>query len=1012
MERWEMAESGPNAVLVVGGGIAGIQAALDLAESGVKVYLVEEDNSIGGKMAQLDKTFPTNDCSICILAPKMADCYGHPNIDVMTRSKVIGLEGEEGDFKAKVIRKATYVERDLCTGCGDCIEKCPVKGIVDYWELGLSTRKAIYIQFPQAVPRTAVIDPEHCLHLTKGKCGICSKVCKRDAINYDMEDEEMDLEVASVVLCPGFDEFDAKLKKEYSYEFSKNVVTSREFERILSAAGPFEGQVLRPSDEQHPKRIAFLQCVGSRDDKVGNTYCSSVCCMHALKAAIIAREHADDIESHIFFMDIRAVGKEFEDYRIRAETEYGVKIHRGTRVASVEETESENLLLRWSEGTELLEDEFDLVVLSVGFCPPAEAKEMSETFGIDLNRYGFCQTDSWSPLSTSRKGIYVSGTFAAPKDIPTSVAEASGVAAKACSSIRGRETVYKVTKDLPPERDISGEDTKIGVFVCHCGKNIGSVVDVGKVVKYANGLPGVEYAVETLYACAQDTLELIKEKIEELGLNRIVVASCSPRTHEPLFQNTIMEAGLNPYLFEMANIRDQCSWVHMQEPKDATEKAMDLVSMAVSKVTLVDPLVAPTFPVGHSAAVIGGGLAGMTAALELASNGYDVDLVEREGALGGNLARVKIRTGGKTGAEIIDELGHQIMENDRITVHLGTEIEDVTGFVGNFVLHNDAGNIETGAIVVATGAEEYRPTEYMYGEDDRVVTQLELAEMLAQRPVEANTIAMIQCVGSRTEDNPMCSRVCCTTAISNAIEIKRQNPSTDVYIFMKDIRTYGFREDLYREAGQLGVKFIKMPEPDMPLLEKQGDELVLTANDCMLSEEVSVNPDMVILSTGIRPRQDNDRIAKMLKVPISKDGFFLEAHMKLRPVDFATEGIYLAGLAHWPKFSDETIAQAAGAAARAMTVISKDELEGTAWVPVVDEELCQACGTCEMVCAFRAVTLKENESGIIKASVNPALCKGCGSCCAVCPTGAISIKHFTDDQIMAAANAILEEVRE
>jgi len=1007
-----MTDNEPNSVLVVGGGIAGIQSALDLAEVGIKVYLVEEDPSIGGKMAQLDKTFPTNDYSICILAPKMVDCYGHPNINVLTHSRVIGLEGEKGNFKVRVLRKATYIDQEKCMGRGDCIEKCPVKGVLDYWELGLSTRKAIYIPFPQAVPKTAVIDPENCLYLTQGKCGICAKVCEYDAINFDMEDEEIEFKVNSVILCPGFDECNASLKTEYGYDIFKNVVTSREFERILSTAGPYEGKLLRPSDKKPPKKVAFLQCVGSRDDKTGNTYCSSVCCMHALKAAMIAKSRLKEVEPHIFFLDVRTVGKEFEDYRIKAENENGVVIHRGTRVASIDEDENQRLIIHYSNNKGPVEEAFDLVVLSVGICPTNSAGEIAKVFGIELNKDGFCSTSIWDPLSTSRDGIFVAGTFSAPKDIPASVAEASGTASKALSTVTSRDKIPLIRKDYPSEKDVYGEKPRIGVFLCHCGRNIGGIINVKKVAQATKELPDVIHVSEFLYACAQDSLELIKEKIEEHKLNRIVVASCSPRTHELLFQNCIREAGLNQYLLEMANIRDQCSWVHMQEKRKATNKTIDLVKMAVAKVRLVEPLTTPTFPIGHSVAVIGGGLTGMTSALEIANNGYGVNLIESSDRLGGHLNGMLLNQEGKTGREAAAEIISRVMSNDKITIHLETEIEEVTGFIGNFVLQTKDGPIDAGAIIVAIGAEEYQPTEYFYGQDDRVVTQLELAEMMFEKPLDAKTVVMIQCVGSRTEDNPMCSRICCTTAMNNAISVKRSSPESNVYVFCKDIRTYGFKEALYRDASELGVNFIKMPDDEMPEIKMEDENIVVSANDYILGDEVSIKADLLVLSTGIRPREDSTKIARMLKVHLNKDGFFQEAHMKLRPVEFSTEGIYLAGLAHWPKLADESIAQAAAVAAKAMTIIAKSELEGMAPVPVIDEMKCRACGICQEVCAFSAVEMKEDSTGALKASVNPALCKGCGSCGAACPVGAIALMHYTDSQLLAEACVVLKEVME
>jgi len=993
------------AVMVVGGGISGVQSALDLADSGFKVYLVEKKASIGGVMAQLDKTFPTNDCSMCIMAPKLVAAGRHHNIEIINNADIEKVEGDAGNFTVTVRQNTLRVNPDACTGCGICAEKCPMETQDEYNE-GMRRRKAIYVMYPQAVPLVYSIDKDLCIG-----CGICMEECRANAVEYARGDELREVNVGSVILCPGFDEFDASLKKEYGYGEYKNVLSSIEFERLLSATGPYFGAVFRPSDGDVPKRVAFLQCVGSRDDKVGNTYCSSVCCMYSLKEAIIAGEHTEGLNTEIFFMDIRAVGKEFEDYRKRAEEEYGVKIHRGTRVASVEEIpETGDLIVRYSEGDQLKEEIFNMVVLAVGLCPSKTNKELQESFGVDLNKYGFCETNTWDPLATNREGIFVSGAFAAPKDIPTSVAEASGVAAKAASVISEARNTLAVEKEFPEEMDVSEEEPRIGAFICHCGINIGGVVKVPEIVEYAKSLPNVVYAEENLYTCSADTQEKIKEMIKEHNLNRVLVASCTPRTHEPLFQNTIKEAGLNPYLFELANIRDQCSWIHMHEPEKATQKAKDLVRMGIAKVRLVEPLSRSELPVDQSALVIGGGLAGMSAALEFTAQGFPVDLVEKADELGGNLKQVYVVQDGKTGKEYANELISKVMADDKITVHLNTMVEDVTGFVGNFKVTTNQGEIETGSIIVATGAEEYKPTEYFYGEDDRVVTQRELGQMLTEKPLDAKTVAMIQCVGSRTEDNPMCSRICCSTAMNNAISVKKQNPGTEVFVFFKDIRTYGFREDLYREAGELGVKFIRMNEDAMPEVTKEGDKLQVSAYDCILGEEVAVNADLVALAAGIRPHEGNEALAMMLKVPTSKDGFFLEAHMKLRPVDFATEGIYLAGLAHWPKFADETIAQAAGAAARAMTVISKDTLETEGIIAAVNEDLCDGCGICEGQCEYKAIEIQDvqGKEGEKIAVVNEGLCKGCGCCVAACPSGAMEQRGFKTNQMIAMIDAALE----
>ena len=997
------------AVMVVGGGISGVQTALDLAESGFQVHLVEKKPSIGGVMSQLDKTFPTNDCSMCILSPKLVEAARHPLINLMTLSEVTQVSGEAPNFQVTVRHNPRYVDMSKCVGCGICAEKCPVK-VPNEYDANLVNRKAIHIPFAQAVPLKYSIDASKCLKLTKGRCGLCEKNCPAGAINYEDKAVDEVLNVGAIILAPGFDVFDARLKKEYGYGEYQNVVNSLEFERFLSATGPYGGHVVRPSDQKTPKKVAFLQCVGSRDEKAGNTYCSSVCCMYAMKQAIIAGEHTAGLEPTIFFMDIRAFGKEFEDYRARAEKEYGIKMHRATRVASVQEDpETKNLVLRYAKNGEVAEEEFDMVVLSVGLEPPQSAESLAKTFGINLNPYGFAGTNIYSPLSASKPGVFVTGAFAAPKDIPTSVAEASGAAAKAGAFIA--EKRGQIEESKVEEIDVTGQEPRIGVFVCDCGINIKGTVNVPTVVDYAKTLPNVVYAEEGKYTCSADAQQRMKEIIQKEKLNRVVVASCTPRTHEALFQSTLKEAGLNPYLFEMANIRDQCSWIHMGEPEKATKKARDLVRMAVAKSRLLEPLMESKLPVTHAAVVVGGGISGMTAALDIANQGFHVDLIEKTGELGGNAMKIYHEEDNRKIREFAKELITRVKNNKNITVRLNTKVEDVGGFVGNFKVKTNEGEIETGAIVVAVGAEEYKPTEYLYGQDPRIVTQLELEDKMQKGSLDAKNIAMIQCVGSRNAEAPYCSRVCCANAIKNAISVKKANPNANVYVFHKDIRTYGFREDLYKEAGKVGVKFVRVPEDQPPAVTKEGNMLKLVANDTILGEDIMIKPDMVVLSTGIRPHHDNEELAKMLKVPLSKDKYFLEAHMKLRPVDFATNGVYLAGLAHWPKFTDEAIAQASGAASRAMTVISKPELKSEGVIAAVNEDLCDGCAICEPVCEYKGITIVADPKNPDKkkAVVNEGLCKGCGCCVAACPSGAMEQRGFKNDQIIAAIDAALEE---
>jgi heterodisulfide reductase subunit A len=989
------------AVLVLGGGIAGIQASLDLADSGFKVYLLDESTSIGGTMAQLDKTFPTNDCSMCILAPKLVTAGRHPNIQLITNSELKEVKGEEGNFQVKILERPRFINVEKCTGCGICAQRCPVE-VPNEFDINLGLRKATYVPFPQAVPLKYAIDEENCI-----KCRLCERVCPAKAVDFDQKPEEVNINAGAIILTPGFEEFDAHLKSEYGYGRYLNVVSSIEFERIMNASGPFGGKIVRPSDGKIPRKIAFVQCVGSRDAQLGKNYCSAACCMYSIKECVIAKEHSPSLDCTIFFMDMRAHGKEFDAYYIRAEKEQNVKFIR-SRVASVaEDPQTRNLFVQYVEDENPKTEEFDMVVLAVGMCPPKKAGKLSEILGIKLNKYNFCQTEMFSPIETSKPGIFVCGAFAGPKDIPESVAQASGAAAKAMGvifSVRGKEVVEK---EYPPERDVSQEAPRIGVFVCHCGTNIGGIVKVPEVVEYAKKLPDVVYAEENLYTCSQDTQNIIKEKVKQHNINRVVVASCTPRTHEPLFRETVQEAWLNPYLFHMANIRDQCSWVHMHEPEKATQKAKDLVKMAVAKARLLQPLKKPMCDVIPVGLVIGGGLSGMTAALELAKQNYEVHLVEKEKELGGHLRTINYLLEPENPQELLASTVKKVQENDKIHVHLDTQILNVEGYVGNFKTtlcsSGKEERIEHGIIIVATGATEYKPTEYLYGVNPNVMTQHELEQKLAKEPFKAKTVVMIQCVGARNETRPNCSRICCSQAIKNALKIKELSPKTDVYVLYKDIRTFGFKEDYYREASEKGVLFLRYDDEHEPKVTQKRGKLAVSTWEPVLKECIPIKADILALSAATIPNNDNENLAKLLRVPLTRDGFFLEAHVKLRPLDFATDGIFLCGMAHWPKLIEESIAQACGAAARATVILSKKSLEVEGVVANIDEKLCVGCGLCVSLCPYGAISKDEN--GV--ARVNDVLCKGCGLCAASCPEKAIDVKNFTEAQVLAEAVAAL-----
>ena len=850
------------------------------------------------------------------------------------------------------------------------------------------------------------------------ECFQCVEACGADAVTLEthaQQPETIELKAGSVILAPGFEPFDPSKFETYNYTKLPNVITSMEFERILSASGPTMGHLTRISDNKEPKKIAWLQCVGSRDmNRCDNGFCSSACCMYAIKEAVIAKEHAgSELDCSIFFMDMRTHGKDFERYYNDAKERHGVRFIR-SRIHTIDPIDgSDDVMMKYAnEEGDVVEEGFDMVVLSVGLQTSEEVVALANKLDINLTEGGFCQTSSFHPVATSKKGIYVCGAFAGPKDIPQSVIEASSAAAEAGALLSGARNTLTKTKDTPKELNILGEPPRIGVFVCHCGINISGVVDVAAVRDYADSLPYVEYVGDNLYSCSQDTQDKITEVIKENNLNRIVVAACTPKTHEPLFQETLINAGLNKYLFEMTNIRNQDSWVHKDNPEMATEKARDLVRMAVAKVALMEPLEEAQVAVNQKALVIGGGISGMAAAESLASQGYEVCLVERSAYLGGQALNLFKTWKGEDVQENLAVLRETIESNVDIDVRLDTQLGRVEGFVGNFktTLSSNGKDevVEHGIALIATGAAEFKPDEYLYGKDPRVLTHLELDQKLMGNDPslkDAKTAVFIQCVGSREPERPYCSRVCCTHSIENALHLKELNPAMNVYILYRDIRTYGEREYLYREARRAGIIFIRYSLEQKPQLKLGQDQLEIEVVDHILGRPVLIPADLVSLATGIVPYRD-ENLAQFFKVPMNEDGFFVEAHAKLGPSEFATDGVFLCGMAHYPKPIDESVAQAQAAASRAVTLLAKMNIQVSGTIAQVDPVFCSSCGVCVEVCPYSAPSFIDEGPFAGKAEVNPILCKGCGLCVSSCRSGALNLKGFREDQIMAMINEI------
>lgn len=1000
-----------SSALVIGAGIAGMQSALLLAEMGRKVFLLEQGPAIGGYFPLLDKTFPTNSCGVCFMSPTppafcpIYECRLHDNIELLPYSEVKGVDGKAGDFKVSVLRKPRFVDPNRCTRCEACVKVCPVEVEREFGG-GLEKRKAIYLPFPQAIPHSYVIDPETCI-----RCGECVKACTPGAIDLDMKPQEEEIGVGAILLGFGFDPFWAQKKGEYGFGRYENVLTSIQFERLLSTSSPTQGLPIRVSDGRRMERIAFIQCVGSRDPSCGQDHCSTICCMYATKQAMIAKERAPDLEVTFFYMDIRPMGKDYERYYERAKNEYGIEYIRSAISTIKEMQQTKNLRITYlkEDGT-FDEREFDSVILSVGFTPPQKVRDFAKTIGLQLNEQGFCETQEFQPAETSVQGVFVAGAFRGPRDIPETVVEGSSAAAAMASFLASPPSPTKEPL-YPAEGALSNEVPKIGVFICNCGGELKESLAIDQLVEETRQLREVLHVEEMSLACLPQDLNQIKVRMGEHGINRLVMAGCSHREIRKTMEEMAKGMGFNPYLIEYANIREQCAFVHQAYPTLATEKAMGLIRMAVERARKIQPIRKGWHKVEKRGLVVGGGVAGMTAALRLAEQGYEVHLIEKEKELGGNLKESYYTLKGSSPKALLEALLQKVKDSPLVHPYLQTEIigfqKKNSHYQTRFRHPGGETSIDHDVLILATGGKEVSPKEYLYGKDPRVMTQRQLEKMIHFKDEEIKglqTVVMIQCVGSRDEEHPYCSRICCGHAVKNALQLKEQNPSVQIYVLYRDVRTYGFYEMYYHKARNKGVIFIRYDLERKPKVALENGKLQVSLFDPAMGDQVTLPADRLVLSTGVEP-YDSRSLAKMFDVDLNPDGFFMEANPKSAPLDSVDRGKFFCGLCHSPNFIEDSISQGNAVAARAMALLSKEAIEEKTYLAYVIKRLCCGCGLCVTTCPYGARVINEEEG---KAEVLDGLCQGCGNCVVSCRNAASQQRNFEKGLNLAVLNAAID----
>ncbi len=1020
----------PTDVAIIGGGMAGINAALDLADAGHHAHIIEKTVNIGGNYVAIYKIFPMLECSACVMTPLTSFVGKHPNITIHALSEVERVKGRAGDFTVSVRKKARYVDEDKCTGCKMCIRNCPVE-VPNPYDFGLSTRKAIYLNFPQQIPLVATIDREACIG-----CGTCAGVCPQDCIDYEDQDEVFDLSVGSIVVATGFQEYKPVDYGEYGYGVFPNVVTSLEYDRQTHPTGPTDAHMVRPSDGKEPEKILFVNCVGSRDvrkevDGYSN-HCNRVCCSFGLKLAQVTRMHypEDHCEIIYTYMDMRTAGKALEEFLWDSEKNQGIDFIRG-RVAEISEDLDTNDLFVKIEDTdtgEIMEIEgVSMVVLNSSFRPNEGHEELAKTLNIELADTGWIaeKHPNQNALETSRPGIFMAGCIHGPRDGTDTVNEGKGAAIAAHSSLPIPESKPPDTIDPLPE----GEEPRVGVFICHCGGIIGNVIDSPGLAEWAKDIPGVAYSTDYLFMCSDPGQEMITEAIKEHNLNRVVVGSCSPLQHEATFRSALRAAGLSGYyLVGPVGLREHLALVNANAPPEVRqEKAQDLIRSGVAKAINNEFVPVERVEVTLTSMVVGGGVSGMTAALDLAKKGFEVILVEKEDRLGGRLNRLyRVFPNMENAEDIVKDLISRVEKEKKIKVLLNSKVVEREGSYGNYDM--TIRNLETGeesvhtigSMVVAVGNDTYEPKKGEYGweETPAVITTQNLEEKLRAGEIKdlPKNPVFIHCVGSRQtpgEGNKYCSRVCCSAVIAMQKELRAMFPDIRIFSAYKEhIRPYANKmEEMWRENRQNGVTYLRWLRENPITVEKaeETSEAIVTIYDTLSQETLKIESDMVVLAVGLEAPHDVNELVKALGINKSQDGFLAEMHMKFRPVETTVPGIFL-GVTYAKNIAD-SVNQSRGAASQASIPLTLGTVEIELLTAEVDQDLCVGCDLCHYseICPYDAVSMIEIEPGVKKSVTDEMRCEGCGACCAICPTGARDLRWWREKSFLDQIEEMLRE---